>query len=160
MRFGRRHKAGSMWGRRAETDDPVSEPEEQLPTFRHDGDPAQALLNVLGRYQRHYLRGREGAEQSAWSDDCMNALIDAVDVAVAQRWQEVVSVLTETARVLQTYEDAERANEAVPFLTSSHEVLCHMVGDLLAGQTGRAYCANGNPCTNVRGTKSKRQALR
>ncbi len=124
-----------MWGRRAETDDPVSETEEELPTFRHDGDPAQALLNVLSRFQRHYLRGREGAEQSAWSDDCMNALIDAVDVAVAQRWQEVVSVLTETARVLQTYEDAERANECVPFLTSSHEVLCHMVGDLLAGQT-------------------------
>lgn len=124
-----------MWGRRADTDDPVPESEEELPTFRHDGDPAQALLNVLGRFQRHYLRGREGAEQSAWSDDCMNALIDAVDVAVAQRWQEVVSVLTETARVLQTYEDAERANECVPFLTSSHEVLCHMVGDLLTGQT-------------------------
>jgi hypothetical protein len=112
----------------------MAENAEAAPAYRSEGDPAQALLNVLGRFQRHYLRGKEGANQSAWSDDCMNALIDAVDVAVAQRWQEVVSVLTETARILQTYEDADRANECVPFLTSSHEVLCHMVGDLLSGQ--------------------------
>jgi len=134
MRFGRRNKTGSMWGRRANSDDPIAENAESAPAYRTEGDPAQALLNVLGRFQRHYLRGKEGTNQSAWSDDCMNALIDAVDVAVAQRWQEVVSVLTETARILQTYEDADRANECVPFLTSSHEVLCHMVGDLLSGQ--------------------------
>ncbi len=134
MRFGRRNKTGSMWGRLANADDPDNERSEEEPRFHHEGDPAQALLNVLGRFQRHYLRGREGTNQSEWSDDCMNALIDAVDVAVAQRWQEVVSVLTETARVLQTYEDADQANACVPFLTSSHEVLCHMVGDLLTGQ--------------------------
>jgi len=134
MRFGRRNKTGTMWGRLASSEDSVAEHNEEIEPYQHEGDPAQALLNVLGRFQRHYLRGKEGVDQSAWSDDCMNALIDAVDVAVAQRWQEVVSVLTETARVLQTYEDADRANECVPFLTSSHEVMCHMVGDLLSGQ--------------------------
>ena len=43
---------------------------QEEPAFRHQGDPAQALLNVLGRFQRHYLRGKEGAEQffnDVWS---------------------------------------------------------------------------------------------
>lgn len=136
MRFGRRNRASVIWGRRSDSDDPGAAGGEAEQAVRNEveGDPAQSLMSVLGRFQRHYLRGREGTEQSAWSDDAMNSLIDAVDVAVSQRWHEVVSVLTETARILQTYEDAERANECVPFLTSSHEILCHMVGDLLDGQ--------------------------
>src|SRR5690606_365585 len=36
-----------------------------------------------------------------------------------------------TGRVLQTYENAGRANECVPFLADSYEILCLMVGDLI-----------------------------
>ncbi|NUM55087.1 MAG: hypothetical protein HUU46_15685 [Candidatus Hydrogenedentes bacterium] len=94
-------------------------------------DPTQRLLTALGRFQRQFVKARNGAPQEHWSDECMNYLIQSVEIAVEQRWQDLVEALTETGRVLQTYENAGRANECVSFLADSYEILCLMVGDLI-----------------------------
>ena len=95
------------------------------------GDPTQRLLTVLGRFEREMLKGREGAAQQKWSDAAMQQLINAAEIAVEQTWRDMVEALTETGRILETYEKAGRANECVPFLADSYEILCLMVGDLI-----------------------------
>ncbi|HRK33488.1 MAG TPA: hypothetical protein PLJ47_02745 [Candidatus Hydrogenedentes bacterium] len=94
-------------------------------------DPTQRLLTSLGRFHRQFLKAQNGAPQELWSDECMNHLIQSVEIAVEQRWQDLVEALSETGRILQTYENAGRANESVPFLADSYEILCIMVGDLI-----------------------------
>lgn len=98
-------------------------------------DPTQRLLTALGRFQRQFLKAREGAPQEQWSDECMNHLIQGVEIALEQGWTDIVEALGETGRVLQTYEDAGQANQCVPFLADSYETLCLMVGDLIVGKT-------------------------
>ncbi|GMW01070.1 MAG: hypothetical protein AMXMBFR84_22070 [Candidatus Hydrogenedentota bacterium] len=97
-------------------------------------EPTQRLLTALGRFQRQYLIAQDGAPQDRWSDECMNYLISAVEISIEQGWSDLVESLTETARILQSYEDVGRANQCVPFLTDSYEILCLMVGDLIAGR--------------------------
>lgn len=97
-------------------------------------DPTQRLLTSLGRFQRQFLKAKSGIPQEQWSDECMNYLIQCVEIAVEQKWQELVEALTETGRVLQTYENAGRANECVPFLADSYEVLLLMAGDLIVNR--------------------------
>ncbi len=94
-------------------------------------DPTQRLLTSLGRFQRHFMKAREGAPQAQWSDECMNHLIHGVEIALEQGWTDLVEALTETGRILQSYEDAGRANECVHFLADSYEIMCLMVGDLI-----------------------------
>lgn len=94
-------------------------------------DPTQRLLTSLGRFHRQFIKARNGAPQEQWSDECMNYLIQSVEIAVEQRWQDLVEALTETGRVLHTYEAAGRANECVAFLADSYEIMCLMVGDLI-----------------------------
>ncbi|MCC6796359.1 MAG: hypothetical protein IT366_14660 [Candidatus Hydrogenedentes bacterium] len=154
MRFGRLSQKSRSWGRLSlrvldrSTGDSL-EPDElsdsadaslppPLPTTDNlaedpamTSDPTQRLLTALGRFQRQFVKARNGAPQEHWSDECMNYLIQAVEIAVEQRWQDLVEALTETGRVLQTYENAGRANECVPFLADSYEILCLMVGDLI-----------------------------
>ncbi len=98
-------------------------------------DPTQRLLTALGRFQRQFLKAKEGAPQEQWSDECMNHLIQGVEIALEQDWADIVEALGETGRILQTYEDAGRANQCVPFLADSYETLCLMVGDLIVGKT-------------------------
>jgi predicted nucleic acid-binding Zn-ribbon protein len=94
-------------------------------------EPTQALLTALGRFQRQVAKAQTGARQDEWSDECMNQLISAVEIAIQQDWADVVEALTDTARLLHTYEDAGRAQRCVPFLADSYEHLCLMVGDLI-----------------------------
>lgn len=94
-------------------------------------EPTQTLLTALGRFQRHVARAQAGARQEEWSDECMNQLIGAVEIAIEQDWVDVVEALTDTARILHSYEDANRAERCVPFLADSYELLCLMVGDLI-----------------------------
>ncbi|MFA6239655.1 MAG: hypothetical protein WC655_01925 [Candidatus Hydrogenedentales bacterium] len=98
-------------------------------------DPTQRLLTALGRFQRQFLKAKEGAPQEQWSDECMNHLIQGVEIALEQDWADIVEALGETGRILQTYEDVGRANQCVPFLADSYETLCLMVGDLIVGKT-------------------------
>ncbi len=106
---------------------PPPAPEESMIA----GDPTQHLLTALGRFQRQVSRAEEGASQEAWCDECMNQLIVGIEIALNQSWADVNEALTDTARILQTYEDAKRASECVPFLKDSYEILCLMVGDLI-----------------------------
>jgi len=107
---------------------PASEPEVLA-----GGDPTQKLLTALGRFQRHVARAEAGADQELWSDNCMDELVAAVEISLAENWTEVVEALAGTGRVLQTYEDAGYAHLCVSFLGDSYEILCLMVGDLIVG---------------------------
>lgn len=97
------------------------------------GDPTQRLLTSLGRFQRQVTRAEEGTPQDSWCDECMNQLITGIEIALNEDWADVKEALTDTARVLQTYEDAGRADQCVYFLKDSYEILCLMVGDLIVG---------------------------
>ncbi|MCC6490618.1 MAG: hypothetical protein IT364_24240 [Candidatus Hydrogenedentes bacterium] len=161
MRFGKRGKNPLSWGWRAagaqeeqpqepDASTPSELPEQPLPpeltvapstppeaprTAKEGrvvtSDPTQRLLTSLGRFQRQFMKARDGAPQAQWSDECMNHLIQGVEIALEQEWGDLVEALTETGRILQTYEDAGRANQCVPFLADSYEILCLMVGDLI-----------------------------
>lgn len=97
------------------------------------GDPTQRLLTALGRFQRQVSRAEEGAPQEAWCDECMNQLITGIEIALNEDWADVKEALTDVARILQTYEDVDRADQSVYFLKDSYEILCLMVGDLIVG---------------------------
>ncbi|MBX3175748.1 MAG: hypothetical protein KF886_00160 [Candidatus Hydrogenedentes bacterium] len=97
------------------------------------GDPTQRLLTALGRFQRQVTRAEEGAPQEAWCDECMNQLITGIEIALGEDWDDVKEALTDTARILQTFEDAGQAGQCVGFLKESYEILCLMVGDLIVG---------------------------
>lgn len=97
------------------------------------GDPTQRLLTALGRFQRQVTRAEEGTPQDSWCDECMNQLIIGIEIALNEDWADVKEALTDAARILQTYEDAGRAGQCVPFLKDSYEILCLMVGDLIVG---------------------------
>ncbi len=94
-------------------------------------DPTQLLLTALGRFQRQVAKAESGASHRDWTDECMEQLISAIEIAVDAGWQDIQRALTDTARVLQTFEDAGIADESVPFLQDSYEILCLMVGDLI-----------------------------
>ena len=95
------------------------------------GDPTQQLLSVFGRIEPAMLRGKQGEPQETWAHAIMERLVESIEVAVAADWPDLVTVLTETSRVLKTYQDAGRAIECVPFIEDSYEILCLMAGDLI-----------------------------
>jgi hypothetical protein len=114
---------------------PPTEVEYDVPQDNNGISPAtRRLATVLGRFERHVARAREGAPQELWSDECMTQLIKAVEIAVAEGWPEVVEALTETGRVLQSYENEGQAHLSVRFLTESYEILSQMVSDLILGK--------------------------
>jgi predicted nucleic acid-binding Zn-ribbon protein len=92
-------------------------------------------MTALGRFHRYVAKGLAGAHQQFWSDDCMNQLGTAVEIALSQDWADMAEALTGIARVLQSYENAGRAQSCAPFLTESYEILSAMVGDLLVHKT-------------------------
>lgn len=96
-------------------------------------DAIQDLQSTLGRFHRGIIRGREGAPSDRWTADCMDELIAAVELARAQRWPEVLKALVDTGRVLQSCEDAGLAEEALPFLEDSHDLLAMIAVDLSVG---------------------------
>ena len=109
---------------------PPDFPEDEAEAF---DDQTQALLTTLGRFQRHVVAAQGGASNDTWAEACMEELIAALKIAMTQQWDAVQEVLTETGRVLRTYQDAGRAQMCVRFLAESYEVLCLMVGDLIVG---------------------------
>lgn len=95
------------------------------------GDPTQHLLTALGRFQLQVARAEAGTPQEQWCDDCMNQIITGIELSVDQGWDNVMQALTDTARILHSYEKAEQAAQCVPFLQDSYEILCLMVGDII-----------------------------
>jgi len=96
-----------------------------------NADPTQRLLTSLGRFQRQVARAEGGAPQHVWTDDCIEQLIAGIEIAHENGWEDVKEALTDTARILQSYEEAQAADHAVPFLKDSYEILCLMVGDII-----------------------------
>ncbi|MCC6145471.1 MAG: hypothetical protein IT368_16820 [Candidatus Hydrogenedentes bacterium] len=97
----------------------------------HAVDPTQRLLTALGRFQRQVVKAEKGLPQAEWCDECMNQLITGIEIAYEQDWPDVQQALTDTARVLHSYECARQAERCVSFLQDSYEILCLMVGDLI-----------------------------
>lgn len=97
------------------------------------GDPTQRLLTSLGRFQRQVTRAEEGVPQETWCDECMNQLYAGIEIARDEDWADVKEALTDTARVLYSYEKAHAADQCIYFLKDSYEILCLMVGDLIVG---------------------------
>ena len=95
------------------------------------GDPTQHLLTALGRFQRQVARAEHGVPDAVWADECMNQIIAGIEIAIAQEWDGVQEALTDTARILHSYEQAGQAHACVSFLQDSYEILCLMVGDLI-----------------------------
>lgn len=93
-------------------------------------DATQQLLTSLGRFQRELTNAVDDS-YDGWAEECMNQLIDCVEVALPRGWSEMVEALTDTGRVLQTYENAGRPQGCVDFLNDAYELLCLMVGDLI-----------------------------
>ncbi len=155
MRFGKRNRNPLLRGRLSKkagqdsSESLATEERDALLSTESDIDPSviestghegtagtestQRLLTVLGRFQRQVARAKDGAPQEQWSDECMNQLIAAVEIALREDWKDVAEVLTETGRVLQSYEDGGEAQCALPFLSDSYDMLCLMVGDLMVG---------------------------
>lgn len=151
MRFGKRSKGWAAAGRRffgdgdalATADLPVLDPavieheDDTMAATTADEplistDPTQRLLTALGRFQRQ-VQSAESGGGDAWADECMQQLISAIEIAIGEGWDDIREALTDTARILQTYEDAGRARNGLPFLQDSYEILCLMVGDLIVG---------------------------
>lgn len=95
------------------------------------GDPTQRLVTALGRFHRYVAKGQSGASQEYWSDDCMDQLGVAIEIALSQNWMNIVEALTDVARILHSYENVGMARSCVPFLNESYEILSLMAGDLI-----------------------------
>lgn len=169
MRFSRRSRSPLAWARRSksraqdqdETQEfgPVaSEEREALLSpgsappqnqgdsgFEHE-EATQQILSTLGRFHRQVTKAKVGAAQELWTDECMNELVTAAEIAVREGWRETVTVLTETGRILQTYEDAGRAGECVAFLSEAYDALSLMVGDLIVGDVRPGVMAKWGEC--------------
>jgi len=102
-----------------------------MPEIEAGGDNTQRLLTTLGRFHRYVAKGQSGAPQQFWSDDSMTQLITGLELAAVEGWDNLSEALTGTARILQSYENGQSANMAIPFLNESYEMLCLMVGDLI-----------------------------
>jgi len=96
-----------------------------------DTDPTQRLLTVLGRFQRQVNLADNGAPAEQWVDACIDQVVGGIEIAYESGWDGVKEALTDTARVLQSYDDGGDPQGSVPFLLDAYEILCLMVGDLI-----------------------------
>lgn len=108
---------------------PTESPVE--PSSLLTGDPTQQLLTALGRFQRQVIVADSGAPAEAWVDNCIDQIISGIQIAHVRGWKGVKEALTDTARVLQSYDEGGDASGAVAFLQDAYEILCLMVGDLI-----------------------------
>lgn len=107
-----------------------SEPSPEMVSLL-SGDPTQQLLTALGRFQRQVIVADSGAPAEAWVDNCIDQLISGIQIAHVRGWKGVKEALTDTARVLQSYDEGGDASGCVAFLQDAYEILCLMVGDLI-----------------------------
>lgn len=125
-----------------ETSAPVGQPSGDASAADSSGasesDSTQRLLAALGNLEAQVEVAKKGASKDTWSEQCMGQLINAVELALEEDWVDVVDVLTETARILETYKRAGRQQECVPFLADSYEIMSGMVVDLMLGQDVRS----------------------
>ena len=99
-------------------------------TETDNSDATQQILTSLGRFQRELTNAMDESYRG-WAEECMNQLIDCVEVALPRGWSEMVEALTDTGRILQSYETGGQAQHSIDFLNDAYELLCLMVGDLI-----------------------------
>lgn len=134
MRFGRQkrgHPSGEHGGPKRTAADKGDDVQEATAMREASSDPTQQLLSALGRFQKQLAAVQAGDAEELWPDECMNQLIGAMEVALSHNWPEVVESLSDTGRVLQSYENAKCPEDALPFLNDAYELLCLMVGDII-----------------------------
>lgn len=156
MRFVKRYRTRSLWGRSKQAVAVNAEPvadglgageraallglgtaagdesaDSGANASSRDGDPTQRLLTTLGRFQRHVALAAAGVPQEEWAEDCMDELVAALDISLEEKWTEVVEALAGTGRLLQSYSEPGYAHLCVPLLADSYDILCLMVGDLI-----------------------------
>ncbi|MFP6582235.1 MAG: hypothetical protein VCD00_06735 [Candidatus Hydrogenedentota bacterium] len=141
MRFGRRGGKGRsrdpIWTRK-ESSKPsetnvieLSVEGSSAPAVEVLDDDRDAATQEVMIHLGHFSRECSDPEKALWSDACMNQLIMCTEIAVEQGWSELTSVLSDTARVLHTYENAQCPEQAVEFLQHAYEILCQLVGDIV-----------------------------
>lgn len=141
MRFGRRGSKGrgreTMFARRdagrADESNVIELPVEgnTAPAVNVQDDTTeedtQEILTHLGQFAREC----SNTERALWSDACMNQLITCMEIAIEQEWSELNSMLSDTGRILQTYEVAQCPEQSVEFLQQAYQMLCRLVGDIV-----------------------------
>ncbi|MCK5862742.1 MAG: hypothetical protein KAH38_09670, partial [Candidatus Hydrogenedentes bacterium] len=95
------------------------------------GDPIQQLFTTLGKFHRHLNKAQHAPQGTGWCDECMNELMEGLEISIAHQWPPIKDALIDTARILHSYEEAGKAGTCVPFLKNSYELLSLMVGDLI-----------------------------
>jgi hypothetical protein len=117
---------------------PASRDVEEAPAMRNQTaqihGPVQRLMGSLEQLNRYIIEAKKrGSGYARWCDAVMNELIRGVEISIGEGWTDVMEALTDTGRILQSYEDAKQAEAALPFLSESHEILVLMGGDLMIG---------------------------
>ena len=157
MRFGKQNKTWAAFGRKLfgensapepeppveeETaraaEAPVPEMEEQVmpeepftPQPGTSNDPSQAVLISLGRFKRHIQHATGAPEHAQWPGECLQELLKILNIAAESGWDTLREAVTDTARVLCSYERARRTAQCLPFLRACDDALSMMIGDII-----------------------------
>ena len=138
MRFGKRGRGRSIGRREASrtlTKKPILEQVPQdgsvAPAMDMVSDVSDSRAQEILTYLEHFSEQLADSSATDWTDACMNDLISCMEISVAEGWSDLAKVLTDTGRVLQTYENAQTASEAIPFLQDAYDAMCRLVGDIV-----------------------------
>lgn len=157
MRFGKQNKTWAAFGRKlfgenspsapecpveeetaCAVEAPVPEMEEQVmpedpftPQPGTTNDPSQAVLISLGRFKRHIQHATGAPEHAQWPGECLQELLKILNIAAESGWDTLREAVTDTARVLCSYERARRTAQCLPFLRACDDALSMMIGDII-----------------------------
>ncbi len=157
MRFGKQNKTWAAFGRKlfgegspsapecpveegtdCAVEAPVPEMEEQVmpedpftPQPGTSNDPSQAVLISLGRFKRHIQHATGAPEHAQWPGECLQELLKILNIAAESGWDTLREAVTDTARVLCSYERARRTAQCLPFLRACDDALSMMIGDII-----------------------------
>jgi len=157
VRFGKQNKTWAAFGRKlfgensatapeppvedgaaCAGDAPVPEMEEQVmpedpftPQPGTPNDPSQAVLISLGRFKRHIQHATGAPEHAQWPGECLQELLKILNIAAESGWDTLREAVTDTARVLCSYERARRTAQCLPFLRACDDALSMMIGDII-----------------------------
>ena len=142
MRFGKRGRGRSIGRRGASrtlTKKPILEQVPQdgsvAPAMGMVSDVSDSCAQEILTHLEHFSEQLADSSATDWTDACMNDLISCMEISVPEGWSDLAKVLTDTGRVLQTYENAQIASEAIPFLQDAYDAMCRLVGDIVIEKT-------------------------
>ena len=98
------------------------------------GEPKKQLMGTLSQVRDIAAAVVDGRAGALWVDECMNQLIGGVEFGLAQGWNEVVDALTDSGRILQSYEAGGRAEDGTLYLIDAHDLLSALIADSANGK--------------------------